>query len=175
MRIRSLGFLLIGCIASLTDTGYCHPWHQSSLQSALKGDDAATLGKADSADARGQGNGRTVPDARARRTVLGKNRSRVVVKIITPKPPKRLAIHQNAAAGKLGNARPSAVQSAATFGNNKLSGAALARKPVRGQINKPSLTPVRHRSPNPAIVGGPGSAPARGSSVLDGTHMNRRF
>src|SRR5271170_7504992 len=38
----------------------------------------------------------------------------------------------------------------------------------------PSFNNVRHRGPNPAIVGGAGISSTRNTGVLDGTHMNRK-
>jgi hypothetical protein len=44
--------------------------------------------------------------------------------------------------------------------------------PVRPAV--PSLSNVRHRGANPAIVGGAGNSNTRNTAALDGTHMNRR-
>jgi hypothetical protein len=38
----------------------------------------------------------------------------------------------------------------------------------------PSLSDVRHRGPNPPIVGGVGNSNSRNTAALDGTHMNRK-
>ena len=48
------------------------------------------------------------------------------------------------------------------------------REPSAVRPSVPSLSNVRHRGPNPAIVGGLGSSNARNTAALDGAHMNRK-
>ena len=42
------------------------------------------------------------------------------------------------------------------------------------RIVAPTVTNVRHRSPNPAVVGGPAADKANGIALVSGTRMNRR-
>lgn len=48
------------------------------------------------------------------------------------------------------------------------------RAPSAVHPSVPSLSDVRHRGPNPAIVGGPRSSNTRNTGAIDGTHMNRK-
>jgi hypothetical protein len=52
--------------------------------------------------------------------------------------------------------------------------AATVPQPSAVRPSVPSLSNVRHRGANPAIVGGVGISNARNSGALDGKHMNRR-
>jgi hypothetical protein len=47
-----------------------------------------------------------------------------------------------------------------------------ASSAVRAAV--PSLSNVRQRGPNPAIVGGVGNSNSKNTAALDGTHMNRK-
>ena len=58
--------------------------------------------------------------------------------------------------------------------NETVSHAPSNRAPTAVRPSVPSLSNVRHRGANPAIVGGVGTSQARNSGALDGTHMNRR-
>jgi hypothetical protein len=58
--------------------------------------------------------------------------------------------------------------------NKTVSHAPSNRAPSAVRPSVPSLSNVRHRGANPAIVGGVGASNARNSGALDGTHMNRR-
>ena len=58
--------------------------------------------------------------------------------------------------------------------NETVSHAPSNRAPSSVRPSMPSLSNVRHRGANPAIVGGVGTSNARNFGALDGTHMNRR-
>jgi hypothetical protein len=75
----------------------------------------------------------------------------------------RPASDKSAAAAQNGLARNSTVTHAPS---DRASGG------VRPAV--PSLSNVRHRGPNPAIVGGVGNSSTRNTAALDGTHMNRK-
>jgi hypothetical protein len=52
--------------------------------------------------------------------------------------------------------------------------AASDRTPGSVRPVVPSLSNVRHRGPNPAIIGGAENSNSRITAALDGTHMNRK-
>jgi hypothetical protein len=58
--------------------------------------------------------------------------------------------------------------------NETTNHAASNRTPAVVRPAAPSLSNVRHRGANPAIVGGPGNSNTRNTAALDGTHMNRK-
>lgn len=58
--------------------------------------------------------------------------------------------------------------------NETLNHAPANRAPSAVRPSVPSLSNVRHRGPNPAIVGGPRSSNSRNTGAIDGTHMNRK-
>jgi hypothetical protein len=58
--------------------------------------------------------------------------------------------------------------------NETAHNAATVRQPSAVRPSVPSLSNVRHRGPNPPIVGGVGNSNSRNTGALDGTHMNRR-
>jgi hypothetical protein len=70
---------------------------------------------------------------------------------------------QHADAARIGRARNQAVNHAPSD-----------RAPSAVRPAAPSLSNVRHRGTNPAIVGGAGNPNAKNTAALDGTHMNRR-
>jgi hypothetical protein len=53
-------------------------------------------------------------------------------------------------------------------------GVSNVRTPSVTRIVAPTVNNVRHRSPNPAVVGGPATDKANGTASLSGTRMNRR-
>src|SRR5208282_5364127 len=53
-------------------------------------------------------------------------------------------------------------------------GALVLRAATVSRRTGPSLNTVRHRSPNPPIVGGSGNTNAKNGGALSGTRMNRK-
>jgi len=58
--------------------------------------------------------------------------------------------------------------------NETVKHAPSDRAPSAVKPVAPSLSNVRHRGVNPAIVGGAGNSNTRNTVALDGTHMNRK-
>lgn len=58
--------------------------------------------------------------------------------------------------------------------NQTVNHAPSNRAPSAVRPSVPSLSNVRHRGPNPAIVGGARSSNTRNTGAIDGTHMNRK-
>jgi hypothetical protein len=58
--------------------------------------------------------------------------------------------------------------------NETVNHAPSIRAPSAARLAVPSLSNVRHRGPNPAIIGGVGNSNSKNIAALDGTHMNRR-
>lgn len=58
--------------------------------------------------------------------------------------------------------------------NETVNHAPSNRAPSAVRPSVPSLSNVRHRGANPAIVGGTRSSNTRNTGAIDGTHMNRR-
>ena len=54
------------------------------------------------------------------------------------------------------------------------AGVSNVRAPSVPQVVAPTVPNLRHRSPNPAVVGGPAADKANGTGALSGTRMNRR-
>jgi len=80
--------------------------------------------------------------------------------------------HRNLSQTAPGN--PGAVGKTASFRNNAVNTAPTVREPSLFPSSTSSLENVRHRSPNPAIVGGAGNSRASSTGALDGSRMSRK-
>jgi|SRR5271155_2540685 hypothetical protein len=58
--------------------------------------------------------------------------------------------------------------------NETVNHAPSNRAPSAVRPSAPSLSNVRHRGPNPPIVGGVGNSNSKNTAALDGTHMNHK-
>jgi len=58
--------------------------------------------------------------------------------------------------------------------NEAVNNALAARTPSVVRPTVPSFNNVRHRSPNPAVVGGSPSSHSSNSGAINGTRMNRK-
>ena len=58
--------------------------------------------------------------------------------------------------------------------NETVNNAMRVRTPSAARPDAPSLNNVRHRGPNPAVVGGSANTIARNPGAINGTSMNRR-
>jgi len=63
---------------------------------------------------------------------------------------------------------------AAKSGFSGHAGLSNVRAPSVTRIVAPTVNNLRHRSPNPAVVGGPAADKANGTGSVSGTRMNRR-
>ena len=58
--------------------------------------------------------------------------------------------------------------------NETLNRTLPVRPPSVPRTNTPSLNNVRHRGPNPAVIGGPRSSNTSNTAAINGTHLGRR-
>jgi hypothetical protein len=58
--------------------------------------------------------------------------------------------------------------------NETVNKALAVRTPSVVRPTVPSFNNVRHRGPNPAVIGGSTNSNRRNNGTINGTHMNRR-
>jgi hypothetical protein len=186
MKATCLLFLTISCAALMPETAYAgssNPaFQQSSSESApnLVNDHPQDAGHATLADG-GTRLGKASDDQQNHRKISGNklptNNPRLSKSNRPNEVPSRR--ERSAAEDSKNSHRPGSDKSggAAKNGlirNETVNHAASNRGPSTARPSVPSLGNVRHRGPNPAIIGGAGSSNTRNTAALDGTHMNRK-
>jgi len=73
-----------------------------------------------------------------------------------------------------GSSNPAALTSGRSVQNSGVRHAFSVRPASVARLSTPSLNNVRHRSPNPAIVGGLANARAKNDGAINGTWMHRK-
>jgi hypothetical protein len=149
MKVAGLLSLTLACATLLPATGYAAPSQQTAAARAAKTTD----------DHR--------QDAR-RRPASDWYRPRGRPNPTAARRPKALPNRGNRAVSGHAIARRHRP------GPDGFRGASAAGLPGIGRPAAASLGDVRHRSPNPAVVGGSVGAHGRNTGTIDGTRMNRR-
>ena len=110
-----------------------------------------------------------------------KNHARGSSTVAKPNHPQpRPKNEKHLAPGKLADARRSvagrsaALPSGTATANKTASKARSAQLPTTSRTSAPTLSIVRHRNPNPAIVGGSKSSTAVSTGAINGTRMSRK-
>ena len=76
--------------------------------------------------------------------------------------------------GQPGSSRFAAVEKSGFVRSETVNNTLAARAPSAVRPAAPSFSNVRHRNPNPAVVGGAPNSRSSNSAPLNGTRMNRR-
>lgn len=176
MKTICLGLMRVVAVALLA--GGLHAIPTAADQTASES--ASTAGSAQ--NTRPSGNGDSRNDAGANRQErpggAAKNRPRSKELAARPHHPQPFARQQALpSAGNPTNVRPSApAQSAAVGNRGSLQNEAIYRAlPVRsGSAIRPGTAAgsLRHRDPNPPVIGGAASSNDRNTAAIDGTRTN---
>jgi len=101
-----------------------------------------------------------------------------LTKATRPKQPLTNGEHsRSGSAANLRQSGPNRSGGAAKDGlihNETLNRTLTVRQPSVLRTDAPSLNNVRHRGPNPAVIGGPASSGTGNTAAINGTHMGRR-
>jgi hypothetical protein len=76
--------------------------------------------------------------------------------------------------GQPGSSKFAAAAKSGFVRSETVSNALSARAPSVVRPTAPSVTNVRHRSPNPAVVAGAPNSRSSNAAALNGTRMNRK-
>jgi len=184
MKAACLLFLTMSCAMLMQGTSYAAPSQQTSAESSVKtaGDrpyDAERAAPPDHWKRRKEAN---PPDEqRGPRYASGKNHPRSRASLTAANRPKQLPRGRKRSIPKkaINLHQPASYKSggAATGGlirNETVKNALPVRPPCVVRAAEPSLSNVRHRGPNPAVVGGPVNSNSRNIGALNGTGMNRK-
>jgi hypothetical protein len=188
MKTTCLLFLTINCAALMHGRGYAAPSNpasqQTSPQSAAKtvSDDPRDGEHAAPADdGKHQKDGKPSDEQRGHRHASDKNHPRSRASLTKANRPKQVPnnrerstsgnamnLHQPGSAKSGGAAKDGLMQ------NETLNNALPVRPPTVVRPTVPLRTNVRHRSANPAVIGGSATSDRRNTVAINGTHMNRR-
>src|SRR5208283_435 len=184
MKATSLLFLTMSCAALILGTSYAAPCQQTSGGSSVNkaGDhphDAVHSAPPDAGKRRKEGN--PSDEQRGPRYASGKNHPRSRASLTAANRPKQLPRNRKRSiTGNAMNLHQSALDKsggAATGGlirNETVKNALPVRPPSVVRSAVPSLDNVRHRGPNPAVVGGSANSDSRNTGAINGTRMNRK-
>jgi hypothetical protein len=164
MKTACFAFLMISCAASMHGTGYAAS-SDPPFQQAPGGSPATAGGGKHQADGRPSG------PKRERRQVLDKSAGSRV-SLTKTNSSKRLP-------GNAANPQPAANRAGAAAAKALIPEEAVRRNvPARPPSSVPpstsSLNAVRHRGPNPAVVGGSMNSKPGNNGALSGTLVHRQ-
>jgi hypothetical protein len=183
MRTALLVFMMIGSIAWMQGTSYAassKPLPQASSEgssnsAASNPGDPAQAGQGEKQTSAGPSGGR-----QESRSVPVKTWPRSHASSTTSNRPKRVPNnrdHSSRSEMNFSQSRSTKFGGARTDGvveSESAHGALAVRAATVSRGTGPSLNTVRHRSPNPPIVGGSGNTNAKNAGALSGTRMNRK-
>ena len=184
MKAISLLFLAMSFAALMQGTSYAAPSQQTSAESSAKRasdhqHDAEHAAPPDHGKRRKEGN--PSEEQRGPHYVSGKNHPRSRASLSAANRPKQLpGSRKRSIPGNAINLHRSASDKsggAATGGlirNETVKKALPVRPPSVVKAAVPPLNNVRHRGPNPAVVGGSANSDSRNTGTLNGTRMSRK-
>jgi hypothetical protein len=197
MKATCLLFLTLSWAMLMYGTGYAAPSQQTSAESSANENSVSPAGdrshdthaaeQAAPAD-EGKSQKETVPPEgqRLRPYASDKNHPRSRASLTAANRPKQLptnsgkrSLAKNAAnLRQPGSDRSGGAVNGGLIQNKTANNASPVRpasvvRPTVASLN-PSLNNVRHRGPNPAVIGGSASSDSRNSGAIDGTRMNRK-
>jgi len=188
MKAARLACLIIGCAVLMRGPAYAAPDTMTSQQaSAASSSNAASHGPGEVGQAApvtlekqpAKGNSSDAPPMRRDVSREGRPRGRS-----NPTKTERFPqVSNNASRSMLGTTGNHEQPGSSALGRTAMGGPirnqgvrhAFSVQPASGaRFNTPTLNNVRHRSPNPAIVGGSGNITRKNDGALDGTRMPRK-
>lgn len=188
MKTTCLLFLTISCAALLHGTDCAaqssQAYQQTSTESAANTAgghprDGERAAPAD--DGKHRKDGKPSDEQRDHHQASEKNDPRSRASLIKATRPKQLPSSRNRPIPvnamnlhQPGSAKSSRAAKDGLIQNETVNNALPVRLPSVVRPTVRSLNNVRHRSPNPAIVGGLGNSNIRNTGAIDGAHMNRR-
>jgi hypothetical protein len=184
MKVTCLLFLTMTCATLMQGTSYATPSQQTSAESSAnpasdQPHNAKHAAPAD--DGKRQKEGNPSDEQRDRRHTSDRNHPRSRTSLTAANRPKQLPnsrkrsipgnamnLHQPGSDKSGGAAKGGLIQ------NETVNNALPVRPPSVVRPAVPSLNNVRHRGPNPAVVGGSANADSRNTGAINGTRMNRK-
>ena len=188
MKVTCLLFLAMGCAALMPGTSYAAPSQQESAASSAStvsdrshDDPPHKAEHAASADGKGQKEENPSDEQPYGRQASGKNHSRsraILTAANRPKQPpnrRKRSLPENAMnLGQPGSDNSSGAAKGRLVQNEAVNNALPVRPPSVVRLTGPPLNNLRHRGPNPAVVGGSANSYSRNSGAINGTRMNRK-
>jgi len=188
MKTARLACLIIGCAALMRGPAYAAPDTVTSQQaSGASSSNTASHGPGDVGQAapvtqeKQPKNGKSSDGQQERHDVSHEGRPKG--RSSPTKTDRFPQVSNNASRSMLGNAGNHGQTGSSALGRTAMGGPiqnqgvrhAFPVQPARAaRFNTPMLNNVRHRSPNPAIVGGSGNITRKNDGALDGTRMARK-
>ena len=175
MKIAFLIFMMIGSATLTPRIGYAVPPDQGAQQASSDGAESAVSGHShDTERAPGDGGrngrhgsaknpalGKASPEKANRLNQLHSNRERAT-------SPNAVNLHPLSSNQSTGAARAAFMQ------NGRANNAMLSRSLSPNRPAVSSLSNVRHRTPNPAAIGGSANSYSRNTGAINGTSMRRK-
>jgi hypothetical protein len=175
--------MLVGCAVLMSGTSYAAPSDPAPQQSsegstkAVRGDHVTDTTWA---DGRTHG-GKPSDEQRGNRDASDKNHPRSSTSLTKANRPNQLPTRREySTSGSTmnlhgtGSDKSSDVAKGGLVQNETVNNALRVRPPSVARPAAPSLNNVRHRGPNPAVVGGSANSITRNTGALNGTHMSRK-